>query len=41
MLKEGNIGEDDLNIFQIVDTVEDAVTVVEEFYSKYSLKPNF
>jgi len=41
MLQEGNIGEDDLEIFHLVDTVEEAVDVVEEFYSKYSLKPNF
>ena len=41
MLAEGNISEEDLEIFQVVDTVEDAVNVIEEFYSTYSLKPNF
>ncbi|NQU34092.1 MAG: TIGR00730 family Rossman fold protein [Bacteroidetes bacterium] len=41
MLKQGNISEEDLEIFQLVDTVEEAVNVIEEFYSKYSLKPNF
>lgn len=41
MLKNGNIGKSDLDIFHLVDTVEDAVAVIEDFYSKYSLKPNF
>lgn len=41
MLQEENISEDDLEIFHLVDTVEEAVDVVEDFYTKYSLKPNF
>ncbi len=41
MLKEGNISDEDLNIFKLVDTTEEAVKVIEDFYSKYSLKPNF
>lgn len=41
MLKNGNISEEDLDIFHLVDSVEDAVGVIEDFYSKYSLKPNF
>ncbi len=41
MLKNGNISEDDLEIFQLVDSVEEAVEVIEDFYTKYSLKPNF
>ncbi len=41
MLKENNISKDDLDIFHLVDTVEEAVNVIENFYSKYSLKPNF
>jgi len=41
-LLEGNcISERDLNIFHLVDTVDEAVGVIEEFYSKYSLQPNF
>ena len=27
--------------FSVVDTPEDAVKVIEEFYSKYLLSPNF
>ncbi|MBU1370152.1 MAG: TIGR00730 family Rossman fold protein [Bacteroidetes bacterium] len=41
MLEEGNIHEDDLEIFRLVDTAEDAVAIIEEFYRKYALKPNF
>jgi hypothetical protein len=28
-------------VFSVVDTPEDAVKVIEEFYSKYLLSPNF
>ncbi len=41
MLAENNISANDLNIFTLVDTAEEAVNVIEEFYSRYSLKPNF
>ncbi len=41
MLKEGNISQEDLDIFKLVDTAEEAVKVIEDFYSKYSLQPNF
>lgn len=41
MLKEGNINKDDLNLFKLVDTAEEAVAKIDEFYSKYLLKPNF
>ena len=39
--KENNISEPDLDLIKIVDTAEDAVAVITEFYSKYSIKPNF
>jgi len=41
MLKKGMISESDLDIFHLVDTVEEAVDVIEDFYEKYELKPNF
>lgn len=41
LLEEGMISKDDFNIFHIVDTVEEAVGIIEEFYHKYALKPNF
>ncbi|PLX02068.1 MAG: TIGR00730 family Rossman fold protein [Marinilabiliales bacterium] len=41
MLEEGMIKEDDLQIFELVDTVEEAVQRISDFYKKYDLKPNF
>ena len=41
LVAEGMIHEDDLNLFSVVDTPEDAVHVIDEFYSKYMLSPNF
>ena len=38
---EANISPDDLDLFNIVDTPEQAVEIIEEFYKKYTLKPNF
>ncbi|NVK04732.1 MAG: TIGR00730 family Rossman fold protein [Flavobacteriia bacterium] len=36
-----NISADDLDLFQLVDTPEEAVQAIDNFYSKYLLKPNF
>jgi len=41
MLEAQNIKEADLDIFQLVDTAEETVGIIEEFYKKYALKPNF
>jgi uncharacterized protein (TIGR00730 family) len=41
MLHERNINKEDMDIFTIVNTPEEAVAVIEEFYKKYALKPNF
>lgn len=41
LLKEEKISQDDIDIIKIVDTAEDAVTVIEEFYNRYALRPNF
>jgi predicted Rossmann-fold nucleotide-binding protein len=41
MLTEKNISIDDLELFHVVDTADEAVQVINEFYSKYMLKPNF
>ena len=38
---EANINPDDLDLFNVVDTPEQAVEIIEEFYKKYTLKPNF
>jgi uncharacterized protein (TIGR00730 family) len=39
--EEKNIGPEDLDLFTVVDTAEDAVDVINKFYSKYLLSPNF
>jgi uncharacterized protein (TIGR00730 family) len=39
--EEQNIHADDLFLFSVVDTADEAVAVITEFYSKYLLKPNF
>lgn len=38
---EGNISPADLDLFNVVDTATEAVEVIDEFYSKYNLSPNF
>ncbi|AYB30494.1 TIGR00730 family Rossman fold protein [Chryseolinea soli] len=35
------INEEDLDLFNLVDTPEEAVRVIDDFYSKYLLSPNF
>lgn len=38
---ENNISEKDLDLFNIVETPEEAVQVIDDFYAKYMLSPNF
>ncbi|WP_196885018.1 TIGR00730 family Rossman fold protein [Aureivirga sp. CE67] len=37
----GNISEKDLDLIKIVDTEQEVLEAINEFYKKYSLKPNF
>lgn len=39
--QEKNINPQDLELFTIVDTADEAVKIIVEFYSRYTLKPNF
>lgn len=39
--EEHNISADDLKLFHLVDTADEAVKVIDDFYSKYMLQPNF
>ena len=39
--EEENISTDDLDLFTLVDTPEEAVGVIDSFYAKYMLSPNF
>lgn len=41
MLEAGNISPDDLQLYRLVDTAEEAVEHIVRFYEKYLLKPNF
>lgn len=41
MLSEGNISEDDLDLFSLVDTADEVIDQINQFYSKYMLRPNF
>jgi len=39
--KENNISIEDLDLINVVDTSEEAVNIINNFYNKYTLKPNF
>ena len=39
--KEKNISPEDLDLFSIVDSSSEALKIINEFYKKYGLKPNF
>lgn len=39
--RENNVSKEDLELFSIVDTAEEAVEKIEQFYDRYNLKPNF
>ena len=38
---EHNISPKDIELFSIVDTPDEAVKVIDDFYAQYMLKPNF
>lgn len=39
--REKNVSPSDMDLFSIVDTADEAVQVIEDFYNRYMLKPNF
>lgn len=41
MLEEKKISPEDMDLFQVVDSVEEAVEIIDGFYKKYALQPNF
>lgn len=41
LLEEKNISLEDLNLFKVVNTANEAVRQIDAFYSKYLLSPNF
>lgn len=40
-IKEGMIDKNDMNLFKVADSPDEAVQHINEFYSRYLLKPNF
>ena len=40
-LEEKNISPADMKLFSVADTADEVVQVIDTFYSKYMLKPNF
>ena len=41
LLEQETISEEDLDLFKIVNTSDEAVKEITDFYDKYTLKPNF
>lgn len=41
LLAEKMISASDFDIFHVVDTADEAVKIIEDFYNKYAVKPNF
>ena len=41
MLEHGNINKEDLDLFQMTDSSDEAVLIIKSFYEKYGLHPNF
>ena len=40
LLKQKMVSEEDFEIFHVVDTADEAVQIIEEFYKRFSVKPN-
>ena len=39
--QEKNISKEDLDLFEVVDQPNQAVEIIDKFYKKYTLTPNF
>jgi hypothetical protein len=39
--QEHNIADKDMNLFHVVDTADETVKIINDFYKKYEFKPNF
>ncbi|MEN8204064.1 MAG: TIGR00730 family Rossman fold protein [Bacteroidota bacterium] len=39
--EQRNISPEDMNLYTLVDTADEAVAVINDFYSRYLLSPNF
>jgi uncharacterized protein (TIGR00730 family) len=38
---ENNVSEEDFELFHIVDDPQEAVDIIDDFYAKFLLSPNF
>ena len=41
LVQEKNINPEDLDLFKLVDTAEDAVNYILDYYAEMSISPNF
>ena len=41
LLAEGNINEEDFNLFRIVETADEAIAHINAYYNKHAIKQNF
>ncbi|WP_139956239.1 LOG family protein [Flavicella sediminum] len=41
LTEHATISEEDLNLFRVVDTAQEAIDHLNKFYEKYNFKPNF
>jgi predicted Rossmann-fold nucleotide-binding protein len=41
LLKEKNVSPEDLNLYKVVDTAEEVVDEIFDYYSKYNISINF
>jgi predicted Rossmann-fold nucleotide-binding protein len=41
LIEENNIAKEDMNIFKLVDTADEAYNYIEDFFKTHELKPNF
>lgn len=41
LLEDGKISAKDLDLFHLVDSSDEAVQIIDDFYSNYLLRPNF
>ena len=39
--KYANVSPEDLDLIKIVDTADEVITIIDSFYKKYNLSPNF
>jgi uncharacterized protein (TIGR00730 family) len=39
--RQGNVNEDDFELFHLVDDPQEAVDIIDEFYTRFLLSPNF